>query len=448
MSTPPPKSPPRWLALFWLVPFGIVVWWSINTIGQVHNPKYDAGDRFRDFLEFYSGSEALVKGTPLYEAGKLGYIYPPLLAVLLMPLAHLPIASAALVWLAIKSAALLASIWLGARDMTRRFGLDRTGPLLIISGIVAAIGAAILADKVRAEYRMQQSNAILLLCWTLALIWLDRRPGLAGIALGFAVTIKYVALIALPYLLIRRRFKAAASLVLSTIAFNLAPAIILGWNENLAGLSRALGGIGNMLSGAGQQAGEAKIMGMENFGISVPSVVVRALDLPGLNITALLIIAVIAAAVFAAAWIIYARAGQSMFQHAAADGTSPLAQANPTRHRMLALEWSGLIVAALAFSPQTNSPHLVQLVLVALALAAALLALAPTHPFHFKLAIASALVLLASLTLPPSGESTRTLVGLSRRIGWPAWTMLVSYLLLLAAAVPRPSPPAPPAHQP
>jgi len=430
------------------VPFGLIAWWSINTIGQVHNPKYDAGDRFRDFLEFYSGSEALVKGTPLYEAGKLGYIYPPLLAVLLMPLAHLPIASAALVWLAIKSAALLASIWLGARDMTRRFGLDRTGPLLIISGIVAAIGAAILADKVRAEYRMQQSNAILLLCWTLALIWLDRRPGLAGIALGFAVTIKYVALIALPYLLIRRRFKAAASLVLSTIAFNLAPAIILGWNENLAGLSRALGGIGNMLSGAGQQAGEAKIMGMENFGISVPSVVVRALGLPGLNITALLIIAVIAAAVFAAAWIIYSRAGQSMFQHAAADGTSPLAQANPTRHRMLALEWSGLIVAALAFSPQTNSPHLVQLVLVALALAAALLALAPTHPFHFKLAIASALVLLASLTLPPSGESTRTLVGLSRRIGWPAWTMLVSYLLLLAAAVPRPSAPAPPAHQP
>ncbi len=447
MPTPTPNSHSRWLALFWLVPIGIVAWWSINTIGQVHNPKYDAGDRFRDFLEFYSGSEALVKGTPLYEAGKLGYIYPPLLAVLLMPLAHLPIASAALVWLAIKSAAVLASIWLGARDMTRRFGLDGAGPLLITSGIIAAIGAAILADKLRAEYRMQQSNALLLLCWTLALIWLDRRPSLAGIALGFAITIKYVALITLPYLLIRRRFKAAASLLVSTIAFNLAPALILGWNENLAGLSRALGGIGNMLSGAGQQAGEAKVMGMENFGISVPSVVVRALGLPGLNTTALLTIGLLAGAVFAVAWIIYWRAGQPMFQHAAADGASPLSQANPTRHRMLALEWSGLIVAALAFSPQTNSPHLVQLVLVALAIAAALVALAPANPFHFKLAIASALVLLASLTLPPSGESTRALVDFSRRIGWPAWTMLASYLLLLAAAVPQLVAPAPPARQ-
>ena len=428
------------------MPLAIVAWWSINTIVQVHNPKYGAGDRFRDFLEFYSGSEALVNRTPLYEAGKLGYIYPPLLAVLLMPLAHLPIASAALIWLAVKSAAVLVSIWLGARDMARRFGLDHPGPLLLTSGIIASIGAAILADKLRAEYRMQQSNAILLLCWTLALIWLDRRPTLAGIALGFAVTIKYVALIALPYLLIRRRFKAAGSLVLSTIAFNLAPALVLGWDENLAGLSRALGGIGNMLSGAGQQAGEAKVMGMENFGISIPSVVVRALGLPGLNLTALLVIRDIAVIVFAAAWFIYYRAGQPMLLHAAADGISPISAANPSRHRMLALEWSGLIVAALAFSPQTNSPHLVQLVLVALAIAAAILALAPTHPFKLKIAIASALILLASLTLPPSSESTRSLVNLSRQIGWPAWTMLASYLLLLAAAVPRQ--PTAPTHYP
>jgi hypothetical protein len=179
-------------------------------------------------------------------------------------------------------------------------------------------------------------------------------------------------------------------------------------------------------------------MSMEKIGNSVSSAVVNFMGLSGLSAAAVGVIGVLAGFVFAIAWMIYARAGQPMLQHAAADGGSTRALADPTRHRMLGLEWAGLIVAALAFSPQTNSPHLVQLLLVAMAIAAALLAPAPQCRIGFKLAVASALILLAGLTLPPGGSATRELVPAFQRAGWPAWTMLASYLLLLAAAVPRP----------
>jgi len=438
-ATPASRPPSPLLLWLWLVPLAIVAWWTANSIGQIGREHMEAGERFRDFLEFYSGAEALVKGTPLYEAGKLGYIYPPLLAVIMKPMAFLPIDQAALIWLAVKVIAVLVSVWFGARAVAARFDLDRDAPLALVGGVIAAIGTALLADKLRAEFRMQQSNTLLLLGWTLALVWLDRRPTLAGFVLGFAVTIKYVALIALPYLLIRRRFRAAAAMTVSMVALALAPALVIGWQENLDGLQRALGGIGSMLAGSTPQSGEAKVMALTRIGCSIPTAMAHFLGEPGLSLRSIALIALVAAATFAGAWAIYARRGQAMF--AARGGRNELppylgGTTDADRLRIVALEWCGLIVAALCFSPQTNSPHMVQLLPVCFAIAAAAIAPLNNSANLRWLAIASGAVLMAGLTLPPSSEANRAFVYAVHRAGWPCWAMLVSYLLLLAAALP------------
>lgn len=438
-ATPARRPPSPLLLWLWLVPLAIVAWWTANSIGQIGREHLEPGDRFRDFLEFYSGAEALVNGTPLYQAGKLGYIYPPLLAVILKPLAYLPISQAALIWLAVKVVAVLVSVWFGARAVATRLDLDRHAPLALVGGVVAAIGTALLADKLRAEFRMQQSNALLLLAWTLALLWLDRRPTLAGFVLGFAVTIKYVALIALPYLIIRGRFRAALAMTASIVALSLAPALVIGWQQNLSGLQRALGGISSMLTGAAPQTGEAKVMALTSIGCSIPTAAAHILGEPGLTVRSLALIALVAGATFAGAWAIYGHRRQPMF--ASRGGRAELppylgGTADADRLRIVTLEWCGLIVAALCFSPQTNSPHMVQLLPVCFAIAAAAIS-PPGNAAKLRwLAIASGAVLFAGLTLPPSSNANREFVYAVHRAGWPCWAMLVSYLLLLAAALP------------
>lgn len=170
--------------------------------------------RYSDFFEFYSGAEAMLKGSNIYDAGQLGYIYPPLLAFLMMPLAVLPLAQAAWVWLAIKTVLLAACGWLGAEEIQRRLSQPRDR---VSISLVLLLGMLIDIDKLRTEMNMQQCNLLLLLCFVLALRWLDRRPILSGIALGFGANIKYLTLIALPYLLFRKRFRSAAATVAGTL---------------------------------------------------------------------------------------------------------------------------------------------------------------------------------------------------------------------------------------
>src|SRR5258705_8385049 len=94
---------------------------------------------------------------------------------------------------------------------------------------------------------MFQTNGLMLLMLALALRWLDRKPWLAGLALGFAVNIKYLPLVLLPWLLIRRRWLAAGSFVLGCIFFAILPAVQSGWNNNLNHLSTAFRGPGHPL---------------------------------------------------------------------------------------------------------------------------------------------------------------------------------------------------------
>src|SRR2546430_286264 len=69
------------------------------------------------------------------------------------------------------------------------------------------------------------------------------RPRPPGGALGGAVSSHPSPLLSLPYLLMRRRFAAAAWMVAGIVGFGLLPAVVSGWHSNLQDLRIALAGI-------------------------------------------------------------------------------------------------------------------------------------------------------------------------------------------------------------
>ena len=76
-------------------------------------------------------------------------------------------------------------------------------------------------------------NGLLVLSMVLALYWLDRRPVLAGLALAVGISVKYVPIIGLIYLALRRRWTAAIATVAGCALFALLPALSVGWTTNL-----------------------------------------------------------------------------------------------------------------------------------------------------------------------------------------------------------------------
>ena len=86
------------------------------------------------------------------------YIYPPLLAFLYLPLSGMTEAHAAAVWLPINIACIAISIALLVRTYARRLAVrldTRTLPLVCLLTLIP------VADKIKSEVRMFQSNALM-----------------------------------------------------------------------------------------------------------------------------------------------------------------------------------------------------------------------------------------------------------------------------------------------
>ena len=99
------------------------------------------------------------------------YVYPPLIAVLYIPLTYLSLSNAALVMLFVTAFILLGSAFLGARRCSIGSALN---PLTLCA---AALVISIQSEnEMRGEMTMLETDALMLLMFTLAIHWLDRRP--------------------------------------------------------------------------------------------------------------------------------------------------------------------------------------------------------------------------------------------------------------------------------
>ncbi len=415
--------------------FGALGFFTIASISQF------ARGREGDFIHFYEAARAVLNNQDLYESGPAkGYIYPPLFALVLTPLALLSREAAGVAWTILNAAMLLGSLFLLARECLQRFTPSpapspapshaRTlalshflsTPILLI----AALGALLNIDKVRAVLSLGQSDALTLLLIVAALVLQRTRPLLSGACLGLAFNIKYQAIIFLPYLLLRRRFKEAASMATTAALGLFIGAPIFGWDRNLNYLGRAFAGLLEM-AGIRAESGDAANIHSITWERSVSIVSASArlaerFQQQLITPAGVLLVAILALAL---GWWMLSRHSITLFFRDRG-GDRELSQPNA---RVALLEWTGLLVAVLVFSPQTTNRHMFLLTFATVVAAAIILT--TTHTRSRWLLIAGLVIMWLGLTLPPGGEKFREALTNWRAIAGPSWCVLIMYFTLL-----------------
>ena len=161
-----------------------------------------------DFDVYLRGARDLASGRPLYDpflhaAGdpslRYAFIYPPLFAFAMLPFLLLPAAVAPVAWLLITQGALAFTFVLVCRQLR----VDRLVGLLALLVMLAFY--PLWADASQA-----QANLLILLLVTLGILGISEGKPKAGIWIGLAAALKLTPALLLLWLLVERRFRAAA----------------------------------------------------------------------------------------------------------------------------------------------------------------------------------------------------------------------------------------------
>jgi hypothetical protein len=156
------------------------------------------------------------------------YPNPPVMAVLLEPLAHLPPVTAALVWFYVKVAlALLALHW--AFRLVE--SADRPFPPL-----AKALAVLLSLKPIVDDLNHGNVNLFILFLVVAALTAYRRgRNGLAGVVLGLAIACKITPALFVPYFLWKRSWRVLAGVAVGLALFlwpGVVPSLRLGFEDN------------------------------------------------------------------------------------------------------------------------------------------------------------------------------------------------------------------------
>jgi alpha-1,2-mannosyltransferase len=181
---------------------------------------YGNRHHFFDLLVYRDAMRWWDAGNPLYEytqpddtQGRLGFTYPPFAAYLLRPLAWMTREQTVWAYVVIAVAAFAASIWWLVRPLARASGANATkpgrGPAWFVFALAFVASTAL--EPIREAFTFGQINLVL---WALILldllVLLPRGSRFTGIGIGLATAIKLVPGIFILYLLVTRRWLAAA----------------------------------------------------------------------------------------------------------------------------------------------------------------------------------------------------------------------------------------------
>ncbi len=387
-----------------------------------------------DFAHFYEASKALATGADIYAGDSQHYIYPPLLALLLRPLSLMPISAAAGTWLVLNGGLLAAAAWLAARAAASR--LDRFATNRLIAQ-AAILGSLLLLIEIHSDLHLGQSDGLVVFALVLALNCLDERPITAGLLLGLAGAVKYVALAYIPYLLLRRRWRAAGSSAVGWVGWMLLPAISIGWTRNLNYIARALAGllamsdpnVGSARPGTSPTLGTmAGISGVVwERSVSLTSAIMRHVGQPSGRISAIAALLGLAVICLIFAWLLVRKSGFTLWT-----GRGLPADAQVASGRALVLgEWGAVLTATLLFSPQLTERHFVLLLPVTV-LASFLFLIARQRIDRFVLG-AGTVLLSVGLYLPPGGIARwQAALAWWRDIGGLSWCALLFFFSVFA----------------
>lgn len=427
MTQPPSKK--TWLDLPWQ-PFAsafALLYLVLAALAARTFFHAKGGNYHGDFIHFYWAAQAMVNHQDLYTSGLHGYIYPPLVAFLFQPLAFLSERGADVAWLVANLLLNAGSVLLATHAIMRRLHFPKSRTMFF--GI-ALFAAALSVDKIRADFALGQTDALMILSFALILLWFDKNPLLTGLAVGFGVCVKYLQLIYLPYFFFRRKYAAIAASLLGIAFFSLLPATTSGWNENLHNLHSAYAGMFSMAerTTATRPADETPATHSANIenitwdrSISLTSAFMRVDDTyRGHKLIAAADLALFVGSFMILTFALYKKFNIPLFFRR---------PTHPANNTMLCAEWAVLLILTLILGPQTAPRHMVML-LPAYALAAALI-LAPGDNIRRLPLLLATLLLSLSLILPTGDIALNTW----RTIAGPSICAVIFSFILLHAAL-------------
>jgi hypothetical protein len=178
-----------------------------------------------DFPIYYHAARALLEGRSPYDvsSGLHGYVYLPFFALLLAPLALLPLPAASFLWY-------LASLAFAAASTAIAIRVVRGGDAASLPAVTAAATVVPLLGLFHDNLILGQANLLLLpLVLSGAAGLVASRPRAAPAALlGVAAALKMNAAIFLVPLLVRARFRPVAGFAAGAVAAFLLPFLLLG----------------------------------------------------------------------------------------------------------------------------------------------------------------------------------------------------------------------------
>ena len=412
----------------------VCIVYAVHFFSINHYQSQPRGDRLHDFPTFYQAAQLALRHGDIYTAGStpdVRYVYPPLIAFMFTPLTRFSLVKAAHVFLLLNTLMMFGSIALATRMILSRLNI-RAASIFWPSVLLCTLLSWTQTHNVLI---MGETDVLMLFCFTLAFYWLDSNPILAGVALGFAFNIKYLSIVAVPYLLLRRRWRAAISAFAGSVFFALLPMLLLGWRETLRDLRVSMGGLLLWVGVPPERTYSIRVHNIsDDLSVSLTSALARVLQPHGLSNAGVMILACIVGllVVLAAAWM-YQRKGLTL----AAWPPESRQSFHPFR-QLVALEWPGLVAAALVFSPDTNTRHLVMGVLANVLGAVLLLSL----PIRFsRMALVGLLIIFITYTMP-FGRASSGMHLFYYRYSIPSCGLLFGYLLILWTGLNRLEEPA------
>ena len=198
------------------VAVGLFLWWYGN--------KHD----FFDLKIYVSAMRWWQDGNPLYDysqadtvQGRLYFTYPPFAALLLWPFGFLPLGATITIFTVGTVVALAVTTWWLVAPVARRHGWSRGFAVGLAVPLVFAL------EMTRETITFGQLNMLLVVLVLADLLFaVPARSRWAGVGIGLATAVKLFPGIFIVYLLVTRRWRAAATAAATAVAATLVAAAV------------------------------------------------------------------------------------------------------------------------------------------------------------------------------------------------------------------------------
>lgn len=192
--------------------------------------------------QFPAGAQCLLDSLPLQQCDP-SFTYPPFFAFTMIPFAPLSMPLRNLVWYGV-TLAVITLCFVCCDFLARRIFASWTERELVwLRGLTFLFSLKFVLSVL--ENQSYDAIVVLFVCAGLAALVL-RRDLIGGASLGIATALKVTPLLFLPYLLFKRRYRAAAAMVVALVGVSLLPDLLFAPSDApfgyVAGWIREVGG--------------------------------------------------------------------------------------------------------------------------------------------------------------------------------------------------------------